>query len=186
MKKVVLSLVLMASTLGLSDGFVVQFAQGVQGKSVTVLLDGRIEHTFAGKMGFRSATGSWLSVCANIRKPIVEGQYYSARIRDTAAVGGNVALAGNIVAKFFNRAHTPAQSAALQIAVWEALEYGDSAMGPNSGSFQVRADPEVLALAEEYYEGRKGPGHANFMEPIEAQDQIGPQPDLGKDDTIPK
>lgn len=163
MKRIVMSILLMSSTLALSDGYVMQFVRSVCGKNVTVMIDGKVEVTFAGKMGFRGPNSSWLSVCGDIRTPVCEGQFCEFAPRDTSAVGGNMAKAGNIVAKYFNAAKTREQCAGLQIAVWEALEYGDAALANPNGCFQVQADQATLAYAEKYYSAADDSGHATCL-----------------------
>src|SRR3954469_7268018 len=82
--------------------FRVQYVQGASGQSVQVLIDGRhVETTFAGKLGFRDGKRSWTSVCADLRSPIANGQYFPVRALKSSEAGGRIARAGNIVAKYF-------------------------------------------------------------------------------------
>lgn len=105
--------------------FAIQFELAVSGRTVTVCIDGRsVETTFAGKLGFRDANHEWQSVCADVRSPVSGGQIYRVQNFSSTLYGGNVARAGNIVAKYFYAAQTPDQCAGLQIAVWKALEDG--------------------------------------------------------------
>ncbi len=130
----------------------VQFAQSGLGRSVTVIVDGRAKNTFAGKLNFREQNRSWQSVCAEVNKPISAGQFFTVRPVNSQKVGGNVALAGNIVAKHFNSAKTADQCAALQLAVWEAVEDGGKTPNFMQGRFRAMASPAVLHHAEDFYQ----------------------------------
>jgi hypothetical protein len=154
------------------EPFAVQFAQSVQGKRVTVCIDGRkVETTFVGKLGFRDKSHSWLSLCANIRGPVRQGQFFLVRPVSSLKAGGNVSLAGNIVAKCFALAQTPEQCAGLQLAVWEAIE--DGGMKPNfgAGRFMARADAATLAFAEDYYRAVEMKGEALYLDDLKDQGQ---------------
>ena len=118
---------------------------------VTIQVDGRTEQGWAGKLQFQDENGrQWGSYCADLRSPIMEGQGYGVKIMPAAKANGNVPLAGKIVALGFNKAQTAAQCAGLQIAVWEALEYGRHAIGNNS-NLRVGASPETLNYAHQFY-----------------------------------
>lgn len=143
----------------------VQFAREVAGKNITICIDGRDVHsTFAGKLGFRDANHSWMSVCGNVRSPISGGQQFLVRPFSSADLGGNAAKAGNIVALYFREAQTPEQCAGLQLAVWEAIE--DGGYEPNflQGRFQAQADTRMIAFAQQYYTAIDTPGKAVFLQ----------------------
>jgi hypothetical protein len=131
----------------------VQFAKGVTGQNVTISIDGKTPRTtFAGKLGFRSQTSSWQSVCADVRSPIRGGQFFSLRPMSSLKAGGRIALAGNIVAKYFNAAQTPDECAGLQLAVWEAVEDGGIHANFGAGRFRARATTAALDFAQDFYE----------------------------------
>jgi hypothetical protein len=154
-----------ASTLPAPQVLPLQFGKAVTGMTVKISLDGsKIETTFAGKLGFRDATHSWQSVCADVRSPVSPGQFFNVNMLDSQKVGGNVAKAGNIVARWFGSAVTPVQCAALQIAVWKALEDGSDSPDFLSGRFQVQASPAVITYAEEYYSAINEPGTALYLQ----------------------
>jgi hypothetical protein len=132
----------------------IQFAHSLRGRPITVIVDGRVERTFAGKMGFRDQNHEWSSVCADLRSPVSEGQTFIVRPLHSSKVGGRYARAGNIVAKYFNAAQTPEQCAGLQIAVWEALD---------GGNLTVTAEPAVLQYAHLYYLAASEPGDALLL-----------------------
>lgn len=142
----------------------VQFAQIGVGRNVTVIIDGRAKNTFAGKLNFREQNRSWQSVCAEVRKPITAGQIFSLRPVNSQKVGGNVALAGNIVAKYFDSAKTPDQCAALQLAVWEAVEDGGKSPNFQQGRFRAMATPAVLHHAEDFYQAINEAKEAAYLE----------------------
>jgi hypothetical protein len=165
----------------------VQFVAQVSGKTVAICIDGgRVHKTFAGKLGFRDKNHAWTSVCAAVRKPIVTGQYTGFRVRDSRRANANVPKAGNIVARFFDEAKTPAQCAGLQLAVWEALEDGGRTPNFSAGRFQAQSDPEVMdygltyytAIAEEksavYLESASGKSQSQLSSP--GKDAIPPRP----------
>lgn len=136
---------------GQMDVVPIQFMGGTTGKLVSVRVDGQIEQTFAGKLQFQDENGrQWLSYCAGIRSPIGDGQSYGVRTIPTSKAQGNVPLAGRIVSLNSKNAVTDSQCAGLQIAVWEALEYGTHAMGQNS-SLRVFTDPVTLNYAHQFY-----------------------------------
>lgn len=143
--------------------FTVQFAHSLVGRMVTISIDGKVEQTFAGKMGFREANRSWQSLCADVRSPVHEGQFYMVAALSTAKVGGNYAKAGNIVARYFRFAQTPEQCAGLQIAVWKVIEDGSEQPNFLAGHFQVHADPSVMLYAIQYYQAQSTPGDAALL-----------------------
>ncbi|HWD37642.1 MAG TPA: hypothetical protein VG944_02255 [Fimbriimonas sp.] len=146
----------------------VQFAKSMVGRNVTVCIDGNfVENTFAGKLGFREATRSWVSICANVRAPIVSGQFYTVHPKHTSKLKGRMKLAGNIVAKYFRLAQTPDQCAGLQIAVWEAIEDGGATPDFSTGRFRVRANQEALQYAAMYYAAVQQEGDAVFLGALE-------------------
>jgi hypothetical protein len=144
--------------------FQVQFARQIVGQSVQVCLDGwKVENTFAGKLGFRTRTASGLSVCANVRGPVSRGQKFVVQPQRSGKVGGNLALAGSIVASCFVLAQSPDQCAGLQIAVWEAIEDGGASPDFGNGRFRVRANAGALAYAAQFYQASRRPGDALFL-----------------------
>ena len=153
----------------------VQFGKSFLGRNVTVLLDGRqMKSTFAGKLAFRDEKGSWLSVCADVRRPISQRQTTRVMPRESSRVGGHVSLAGNIVARHFKSAQTADQCAGLQLAVWEALEDGGVNPDFGAGKFQARAGAAALAWAAQYYQAIETPGSALYLDTT----PTGPQPQL--------
>lgn len=159
MRRVALAVLLAACSLGLAQDnvVVIKFAKVLTGKTIRVLVDGRVEKTFAGKMGFQDVNHSWQSVCADIHSPVSEGQFYRVRPVNSEIAGGNYAKAGRIVAKYFHEATTPEQCAGLQIAVWEAIEVGGDKPVFNTGKFQVQADSETMYYATMYYSAAQQP-----------------------------
>ncbi len=160
MRKVALAVLLGACSLAMAQDnlVVIKFSKCLSGKMIGVLVDGRVEKSFAGKMGFQDANHSWQSVCADIHSPVSEGQFFKVRPVNSEIAGGNYAKAGRIVAKYFNEAKTPAQCAGLQIAVWEAIEVGGEKPDFIEGKFQVRADDETMYYATLYYAAIQSPG----------------------------
>ncbi|MHB8635435.1 MAG: hypothetical protein ACYC96_03065 [Fimbriimonadaceae bacterium] len=160
-----LSVALAAGSIAFPKPFPVQFAGSGLGRTVTICLDGRyVESAFAGKMQFRDAVHRWISVCADVRSPVRQGQMFGVRSWSTAAFGGNVAKAGNIVARYFYEAQTPEQCAGLQVAVWKALEDGGDRANFLTGRFQVRADITVMSWAQYYYGALHTPGNAVYLQ----------------------
>ena len=147
-----------------SEPIKVLFAQSGLGRNVTVIVDGRAKTTFAGKLRFREQHRSWQSVCAEVRKPISTGQIFQVRPVNSQKVGGNISLAGNIVAKHFDAARTPDQCAALQLAVWEAVEDGGKTPNFQQGRFRAVASPAVLHHAEEFYQAINEAKDAAYLE----------------------
>jgi hypothetical protein len=133
--------------------FPIQFAHGLAGREVMICIDGKVEKTFAGKMGFRDQAHAWSSVCADVRSPVGAGETFTVQALSTATVGGNYAMAGNIVAKYFNRAQAPDECAGLQLAVWKVIEDGYESPNFLSGHFQAQASPAVMIFAREFYAG---------------------------------
>jgi hypothetical protein len=129
----------------------IQYVGPVSGEMITIQIDGRTEQSWAGKLQFQDENGrQWSSYCADLRSPIMEGQGYGVNIIAATKGGGNVPLAGKIVSLGFNKARTAAQCAGLQIAVWEALEYGRHAIG-NRSNLKVDANPETMNYAHQFY-----------------------------------
>jgi hypothetical protein len=165
MNQVMLAAALVAGALPQSQPFKVQFVRGAVGQAVQVSIDGgHVKTTFAGKLGFRDGTRSWTSVCAAVRSPISNGQYFAVRALPSSKVGGTVALAGNIVAKHFDSATTADQCAGLQLAVWEAIEDGGDHADFSRGHFQARATRNAMAYAVKYYEAIAEKGEAAFLQ----------------------
>jgi hypothetical protein len=149
----------------LNPPFPVQFTRGGIGRDVIVLIDGaRVERTFAGKLSFRDDNHSWSSYCADIRSPMVGGQIFAVRAVNTDMLAPNYAMAGHIVARFFNEATTDAQCAGLQLAVWKAIEDGPEGTDFASGHLQVRAEAAVLRYAAYYYQAAGGSGSATLLQ----------------------
>src|SRR5580704_16949038 len=103
--------------------FPIQYEQTVAGRAVTICLDGsKVETTFAGRLAFRDENHEWQSYCADVRSPVGPGMIYGVQNFSSMLYGGRVALAGNIIARYFNEAQTNDQCAGLQLAVWKSLE----------------------------------------------------------------
>ncbi|AIE86729.1 hypothetical protein OP10G_3361 [Fimbriimonas ginsengisoli Gsoil 348] len=147
-----------------SQPFPVRFVRSAIGRPVTVSIDGRLETTFAGKLGFQDAGRSWMSVCADVRSPISQGQFFQVRAVSAGSVGGRIAAAGHIVARFFKSAQTPDQCAGLQLAVWEVLEDGGQQPNFLAGHFQASATPAALEYAAEYYQAANDDGDAIYLQ----------------------
>ncbi|MBC8065318.1 MAG: hypothetical protein H7Y17_10835 [Chlorobia bacterium] len=142
----------------------VQFAQSTLGRTVTVFVNGRSKTTFAGKLGFRDQNRSWQSVCAEVNKPISAGQFFQVRPTNSQKIGGNVALAGNIVAKHFDSARTADQCAGLQLAVWEAIEDGGPRANFMGGKFRAMATRAAMDYAEDFYQAINDARDAAYLQ----------------------
>ena len=145
--------------------FQVQFGGHVTGRTVAICLDGRtVKNSYAGKLSFRDSRRAWTSYCANVRGPVRQGQIFPVRELSSKKAGGSVAIAGNIVAKYFKLAQNADQCAGLQLAIWEAIE--DGGLKPNfaAGRFQARASLAVMANAEEFYQAAEAPGEALYLQ----------------------
>lgn len=92
------------------------------------------------------------------------GQVFWVQPGRTSRIGGNVAKAGNIVAKYLKAAKTNDECAALQLAVWEALEDGGVQPDFANGRFAVRASDAVLDLAVEAYQAIGEPGDSLWLQ----------------------
>lgn len=175
MTSILLACVLAPQTVRIQP-FNVQYNQAVAGRNVQLRVNGGRVHTgFAGKLTFRDNQHTWTSYCADVKAPIVSGQVYPVVKRSSHKYGGNVAKAGNIVAKFFNKAQTADQCAGLQIAIWEAIEDGGDNPNFLAGKFQAQGSPEVMAYAEAFYDAIDEEGDAIFLEhdwPKGGQDQL--------------
>jgi hypothetical protein len=129
----------------------VQFVGEGVGEQVALSIDGGpVEKVFAGKLTFRDNNTMWQSVCADVRSPISAGQVFGVQLKKSSAVK-EVSMAGRIVAMFFNNAKTPDQCAGLQLAVWKAIEDGDSQLDFGYGHVQVQANPAALNYAVYYF-----------------------------------
>jgi hypothetical protein len=166
----------LAAGAALTQPFPVKFSQQIAGHNVSVSIDGGPVHaTFAGKLGFRGRTGSWTSVCANPRAPVAMGQIFAVRRLSSRYVGGNIAGAGNIVAKYFKATQSADECAALQLAVWEAIEDGGAKPDFSSGRFRAQASDAVIELAFQAYDAIGEPGEAIFLQTEgSGQDQLSP------------
>jgi hypothetical protein len=176
MRKIFIALLVLSSALSFGETMTVQFAKSLIGRTVLLSIDGHVERTFAGKLGFYDATSSWTSVCANVRGPIVSGQYFDVELMDSSKVGGNITKAGNIVGKYFNEAKTPDQCAGLQLAVWEAIEDGGDEPDFQNGHFQAQASPSVIGYAQKYYKARAQFFRIYFVYATLGQSQMLPIP----------
>ncbi len=94
---------------------------------------------------------------------------YAVQNLSSNRYGGNVALAGNIIARYFYVAQTDDQCAGLQLAVWKALEDGTEQADFLSGRFQAKASPAVLAYASLYYKAIGTSGNAIYLQAGGAQ-----------------
>jgi hypothetical protein len=165
MNQLALAFAILANATAPSQPFQVQYATFAGGRNVLLCLDGRkIERVTAGKMGFKDAKSSWTSVCAGVRDPVLKGQIFTVRAMKTSVIGGNIAKAGNIVAKFFKQATTPEQCAGLQLAVWEAIEDGGQRADFNGGKFQARGADDILNFAAQYYRAVNEPATAIYLQ----------------------
>ncbi len=150
--------------------FTVQFNHGEIGQNVTVCIDNDlVETSFAGKLRFFDGKRSWMSLCADVRSPIRNGQTFSITLRRTDSLGLGYKMAGSIVYHCFEAARTEAQCAGLQLAVWEAIEDGGDQPDFTSGHFRVRADATVLAYATAYYGAAFSGGSAFLLQTSGAQ-----------------
>ncbi len=158
------------------EPFKIQYGKAVAGRNVQLSINGGRVHTgFAGKLAFRDQNRSWSSYCAQVSSPIVSGQYFMVILLSSKKKGGNIAKAGNIVAKFFSKAQTADQCAGLQLAIWEAIEDGGTKPNFLGGKFQAQGSREVMAFAEEFYGAVSEDGDAIYLEhdwPNGGQDQI--------------
>ena len=154
-----------ASMAAVDRDLTVQYAAAYQGKVVQVRTDEGIRRTYAGKMMFHSEGGTWCSVCANIHKHIGGGDIVQMHLHSSKDVGGNIAKAGNIVARFFNEATSPEQCAGLQLAVWEALEDGGNTPDFQNGHFAAQSDAITMAYAMNYYAAVNTAADAVYFEP---------------------
>lgn len=143
----------------------VQYAQTTIGRTVSISLDGKPARSeFAGKLGFRDRDSSWTSVCADIRSPVEPGSFFAVQVQSSTKTGGNIALAGNIVGRYFKEAQTPDECAGLQLAVWEAIEDGGAKPDFGAGKFRVKATDAVLHFAQEYYGALDEPSDVIFLQ----------------------
>jgi len=146
--------------------FDAQFVRSGMGREVTICLDGqKVERTFAGKMGFRDVSGTWWSVCADVRSPVSHGHISTMQPANSLKLGGNIAKAGSIVARCFKDAQTADQCAGLQVAVWKAIEDGPDVPDFNSGRFQVRASSAIIGYAQQYYLSGMSPPQSGTSSP---------------------
>ena len=142
----------------------VQYTNSTLGRTVTVCIDGqKVETTFAGRLAFRDQTHGWFSYCADVRSPVHTGQTYSVRVQNTTKMSSNVRRAGNIVSRYFYSAKTADECAAIQLAVWEAIEDGGQEADFTAGAFQTRASVPVLTLAQQMYQGGSQDGNAVLL-----------------------
>lgn len=171
-------LAILGKMLAPAQPFPIQFAQEGRGQMVAICLDGlTAKRSFAGKLVMRDRNSTWQSVCAGVRRPVAVGQTFPVRPWNTWMVGGHARLAGNIVAAHFRQAQSAEECAALQLAVWEAMEDGGKRPDFENGAFAARGGGNVVALATAYYQSADKPGIAMFMQTGNAgQPQIGPAP----------
>jgi hypothetical protein len=147
-----------------SEPVLVRYATATVGRQVTVVLDGKVKKpTFAGRLGFQDVDSSWTSFCADVRSPMNRGRMFNVQPISSKTRGGNIAKAGNIVAKYFKAARTYDECAGLQLAIWEAVEDGNAQPDFNAGRFGAIASPLVLKLATQFYEGINQDGNAMYL-----------------------
>jgi hypothetical protein len=143
-----LSLVWVAQGIWAWQPFDAQFTGSTVGESVSISIDGQRPHTtFAGKLSFRDNSGTWISVCADVRSPVVQGHISQMKPADTMKVGGRFASAGHIIAHCFQRAQSPDECAALQLAIWKTLEDGAENTDFQVGHFRAAASNAIISLA---------------------------------------
>jgi len=143
----------------------VQYFQNGAGRNVVVMLDGRrTKNTYAGLLGFRDGSGSWASVCADVRAPVSRGQRFAVRPIPARDLGGNVAKAGAIVARFLGKVRTADECAGLQLAVWEAIEDGGAQADFASGRFRAQAPSQALIAASQMYGEAKDAGESLYLQ----------------------
>jgi hypothetical protein len=165
--QLIAALILFAHAMTAPQPALIRFQQTDIGRMVTICLDGqKVETTFAGKMHFQDENSGWDSVCADVRSPVTAGQFFQVHPLSSAKYGGYVAKAGNIVAKYFNSAHTPDQCAGLQIAVWKTLEDGPDYPSFLSGKFQVHAGAAAMMFAAQYYQAADEDGNALYLQTL--------------------
>jgi hypothetical protein len=168
------ALALFGASLAPSQPFTVRFAQVTSGREVTLSIDGGPAETeFAGKLGFQDATHSWQSVCADVRSPIVKGQFFQLTAVSAAKTGGNIAYAGNIVAHFFSSARNADQCAGLQLAVWKTIEDGPNWSDFSTGHLRVKASPTIMIFAQQYYQAAGQGGDAVYLQAAGGQSGSG-------------
>ncbi|MCE9559867.1 MAG: PEP-CTERM sorting domain-containing protein [Armatimonadetes bacterium] len=156
------------------------------GQSVGITYNSVTSTTFAGKLNFtNNATSStFSSVCCDIDHHISGGQTYACSQLSSAAFGGGIQLAGNIVAAVFGSAATNEQCAGLQLAVWEATYDGTSNGGVadfSNGIFGASITGSLLAQATTYYSSVSVAGDAIYFRPSpldggQAQLTVVPEP----------
>jgi hypothetical protein len=177
MIQALLSLGLAAGSL-LTQPFPIKFSRELAGRVVIVSIDGgRAHEGFAGKLIMQSRNGVKIaSVCAAPASPVVAGQVFPVRRLSSRWVGGRIAGAGNIVAKYFTRAQSANECAALQLAVWEAVKDGGNQADFYSGAFQARSSDDIIALASQFYDAFGESGEAIFLQTGDGggQDQLTP------------
>jgi hypothetical protein len=147
------------------DPFPVRFLGTDFGRSVTVRLDGRfVESTWAGRLTFADQNRRWWSYCANPRAPITPGMDFPMLARSSWSLGGNRRLAGNIIAHCFGKANSADACAALQLAVWEAIEDGGPTANFSAGRFAVQASGNLQQMAAQFYDSGEIDGNAIFLQ----------------------
>lgn len=143
----------------------IQFTGGTLGRTVTVCIDGsEVKTTMAGRLTFRDQNRSWSSYCADVRSPIAGGQFTHVRIGSAKLAGPNYRKAGHIVAKYLKLAKTADECAAIQLAVWEAVEDGGQTADFGSGRFMAQASDKVISLAQQAYQAGQDAGEGTYMQ----------------------
>ncbi len=105
----------------------------------------------------------------------MQGQICTIHPANSVKVGGRVAAAGNIVSRFFSRAQSADECAALQLAVWKVLEDGPGEADFGSGHFQAMANSSVISLAQQFIVAAaldKSPQPAVYLAATGGQSQL--------------
>ena len=143
-----LALIWLANTIWTWQPFDAQFNGSTVGETVTISIDGQRPHsTFAGKLAFHDNSGTWISVCADVRSPVVSGHISRMQPANTMKMGGSITSAGHIIAHCFQRAQSPDECSALQLAIWKTLEDGPDNNDFQQGHFRAAASSSVISLA---------------------------------------
>ncbi|MBI5706779.1 MAG: PEP-CTERM sorting domain-containing protein [Armatimonadetes bacterium] len=144
----------------------------------------------AGKLKFEDPTNacglgtSFQTVCVDLDH-YLDGNFFSVDCQSTFGMGGGIEMAGKIARAFFSAAgNNSANSAALQVAVWEAVYDGVANGGVadfSSGAFKC-SSASILAQATAYYAAASNPtGNSLLLKPVpqgsRGQAQITPVPE---------
>lgn len=175
-----LSTVLAANAL--ATPFDMKFVRVDQGQGVSLTFDSNVMSVFAGKLQFQNQSNGnkFLTVCADLTRPISPGQSYNVDPQFSALSTPAVKRAGNIVAANFFGANTNFKAAALQVAVWEALYDGGSSPSFTGGRFCLNgASQNLTSQATEYYQAICNTGNALHYKTTTncGQSQLAPVPE---------